>query len=277
MATINRRIESAADVAALATEPEGETIDYKGTANDKEWWELAKDVAAFANHLGGVVLLGAYERADGLPELRGLPPAEVAALSLAYELVARDRCRPSPVVTCSRIPWDGGNEMLAVNVQAYLGLVGAQFYASRKDGRDPTAPLVVSAANAWQFPMRVGKHNPPLPLEQATMHMSTHARRIVILLSTIADPRRVKLVWQRYENQSHVSPPFACVLQNFSVEDNVARFAVDGYVDPVSIPLDDIEAAWADRDCWAIRVSGFFESASASNFQVYVSRPREGA
>ena len=276
MTTINRRITTPEEVTALATEPEGETVDYKGTAKPKEWWELAKDVAAFANHLGGVVLLGAFERPDGVPSLQGLPPDEVKALASAYEEVARDRCRPSPLVTCSRIPWKNGSEMLAVNVQAQLALVGAQFYASRKDTKNPDGPLVVSAANAWQFPMRVGKDNVPLPLEQAIMHMSAHARRVVILLTSIADPKKVKLVWQRFETKAHVYPPFACTLQDFSVECNVARFAVDGYLHPVSIPLDDIEAAWTDRDGWAVRVSGFFENSSQTGIQTYVSRPRGG-
>lgn len=123
---------------------EGPTIDYKGDADPAEWWELAKDIAAFANHLGGVIVVGAYEP-DGLPSIQGLPPEKMRALANAYENVAKERCRPSPLVTCEKIPWSDGREVLAVNVQPHAsGLVGARFYALNAKGEK-------IAANAWQF------------------------------------------------------------------------------------------------------------------------------
>lgn len=79
MTAINRHISTRGQIAALAREPEGPTIDYKGDADPAEWWELAKDIAAFANHLGGVIVVGAYEP-DGLPSIQGLPPEKVRAL-----------------------------------------------------------------------------------------------------------------------------------------------------------------------------------------------------
>lgn len=261
MTTINRRINTPAEVAALSGEPEGETIDYKGTIDPKQWWELAKDIAAFANHLGGVVLHGAFERNGGTPALRGLPPDEVTELANAYEKVARDRCRPTPLIACTRIPWNDGSEILSVNVQAYAGLVGAQFYASRKDAKDPDGPLMVSAANAWQFPIRVGKDNVALPLEQAIMHMSTHARRTAILLASIPDPNQVKISLRR-RDEMHI--PWDAALKDVSIERNLANLTLKGSMySSHAIPLEDIEAVWSGEDgFWYIRISGFFEAWS---------------
>jgi hypothetical protein len=263
--SINRRVATADDVRALASEPESETLDYKEVADEDEWWELAKDIAAFANHLGGVLLVGAKEQPDGLPKLHGLPPAKVAKLKHAYEMAARDKCRPAALVTCEVIPWDGGRKMLAVNVSAYTGgLVGAQFYALSK-AKKP------EPANAWQFPMRVAKHNPPLPLEQAIMHMSILARRVAILLASIPDRSKVAIAWHRPDQPRHPWPAFKATLTGVSVERNVASFTLDG--EAIIVPLDDIDAVWeGDGGRWSVRVSGFFDSSNGK--QTYQSRPR---
>ena len=105
MTVVNRVIASRSDVEALANEVEGEDLDYKGKQSPVEWWELAKDIAAFANHLGGVLLLGAYERSDGRPNFGGLAPDEVTKLIVAYHDAALKRCQPPVVISCVRIPW----------------------------------------------------------------------------------------------------------------------------------------------------------------------------
>ncbi len=288
MTTINRQITTRAELEALATEPEGETVDYKGEVDGAEWWELAKDVAAFANHLGGVIVVGARERPDGRPFLQGLDATEARALAEAYENVAKDRCRPSPLVVCVRIPWDKGLEILAVNVAANAtGIVGAQFYTL---GKNPLAmlagakrPTQLGAGNAWQFPVRTGKHNPPLPLDQAIMHMSTHARRISILLAGIADWKKVKIIWQHPadEKRDH-RVPAESELRDLSIERNVARFQLtDGSRTTATIALDDIDTAWSEEDgSWAVRVSGYFDEVSndKGTFDgVYIARPRSRA
>ncbi|MBK6692433.1 MAG: hypothetical protein IPG50_09540 [Myxococcales bacterium] len=108
-------------------------------------------MAAFANHLGGVILLGADEDAQGSPMLLGLPPEIVTVLSETFYDAALKRCRPSTLISCARIPWDCAREMLAVNVQAYAGgIVGAQFGTQNKNGK-------WDGANAWRFLRRVGK------------------------------------------------------------------------------------------------------------------------
>src|SRR5262249_28595830 len=97
------------------------TLDYKGKVDVSVLMELAKDAAAFANHVGGVIVVGAFEQPDGFPSLRGLPSDELDRVREAYEKAARDWCCPSPLVTCVRLALANGAEFLAVNVEAYAG------------------------------------------------------------------------------------------------------------------------------------------------------------
>jgi len=46
-------------------------VDFKATVDPTKWWELAKDMAAFANALGGVILVGVKEGPP--PVYEGLP------------------------------------------------------------------------------------------------------------------------------------------------------------------------------------------------------------
>lgn len=243
---VNRRIETAAHVEALVNEPEGETLDYKSDVDNVSPSELAKDLAAFANHLGGVLLVGAFEeKSTGLPNLRGVEPKKATAATLAYENAAKDHCRPSPVVTFEHIPWSDGRVILAVNVQASLAFVCAR----------------AQSPNSWQFTVRTGRHNPPLSPDQATMHLSTHSRRVALLLASIADPTRVQLV---YRHPARPRAPWPVVLRTWSLERNVAAFTMirESIVRGLeqTVPLDDIETAWSDDDGkWSVRLTGYFD------------------
>ena len=63
--------------------------------------------------------------------------------------------------------------------------------ALARDQKAPTGDLRASEAYAWQFPKRVAKHNVALALDEATMHLSAHARRIAILLANIGGGNRL--------------------------------------------------------------------------------------
>ena len=260
MTTINRRITTRAEVEAVRNEREGPTLDYKGDVDPAEWWELAKDVAAFANHLGGVLLVGAFEdKATRTPNIAGLDPARVADIKRAYENIARDRCRPSPVAVPHVIPWDNGKELLAVNVEAYAAaLVGAQFYEPDKNGKP-------QGANAWQFPVRVDDDNVPLTPETMAMYMNAHVRRVLVLLHTIPekDYDRVYITHTRKGFDSAHNTlvgnyvPEHVRLRDFSIETNAVHFWMKGTLH-VAVPLDDVEAVWHDDQLsrWFIAVSG---------------------
>ncbi|MFF7206237.1 ATP-binding protein [Streptomyces sp. NPDC008141] len=88
-----------ADIAALAGNPdaaEAEDLDYKQahcTSEAKSREELAKDVAAFANHVGGVIIIG-------MAEHRGVP-SKVFDVDLD-DARLRELQPPCAGTTCSR-------------------------------------------------------------------------------------------------------------------------------------------------------------------------------
>ncbi len=263
MTVINRVIASHADVEAVAREAEGEDLDYKETQDPAKWWELAKDIAAFANHLGGVILLGAVEEPDGLPDLKGLPPGVVTTLQNAYYDAALKRCQPPALIACVRIPWDDGKEMLAVNVQARAdGIIGAQFWTPNKGGK-------LEATNAWQFPLRVVRDNQPMPLEQAMLHMSSRTRRAAILLEGIPEAERAAVQFLYIVPSEGRPYRLEAKIGRVEVAKNMLPFSVANsgitVVHSQFMPLDDVDTVWEAGGRWTIRVTGFFEMAPQTN------------
>lgn len=85
-------------------------------------FELAKDVSAFANANGGVILVGAAEDRKRGTISRYLPLDEKGAKEIrdAYSTAVRDHCSPAPVINPVVLPKDGGH-VVAVNVWPFPG------------------------------------------------------------------------------------------------------------------------------------------------------------
>ena len=111
------------DLPAVGASRESGTFDFKAEQDPANQRELAKDVAAFANGLGGVVLVGAVEdkKRGTLSAYKPMARLEDAeALRKAYELAVTQRCVPKPVVDVVRIetvrPDHPAGHVVAVNV-----------------------------------------------------------------------------------------------------------------------------------------------------------------
>ena len=106
---------------------EGEQFDFKKTASPKDRAEQAKDMAAFANVFGGVILIGADLRA-GVVTHPGISHAHAHQLADAYEQAAKDLCVPVPRVAAISIPLPSAPAtltILAINIDPSVHLVGA--------------------------------------------------------------------------------------------------------------------------------------------------------
>ncbi|MBK6940906.1 MAG: ATP-binding protein [Planctomycetes bacterium] len=80
---------------------ENETLDFKCAFSDREdrAFEMAKDVAAFANSVGGTILVGACEDRD-TRTLRIYKPLDAQMAAHAereYEAAIRALCKPVPL------------------------------------------------------------------------------------------------------------------------------------------------------------------------------------
>jgi Putative DNA-binding domain len=247
------------DLQALERSTEGRALDFKTAADPDEWWELAKDIAAFANYVGGTILVGAVEQPSGSAVLRGIDPQEVADLAAGYEMAARDKCKPRPLATTDPIALpDVDRVVLAVNVEPFsLGPVGAMFVGRNQMGQ-PTP------SDGWRFPMRVGKHNIPLQPDQIAMFMEPKIRRTVTLLEEIPHGADVRLFWGAYTDQLLRTKMAETTLAMVSVDvqRNVVAFGAKGTkVATIHVPLDDVDTVWTEvHGAKSVRVAGTYDA-----------------
>lgn len=101
-------ITTAADLPQTGTRCEGFTLDFKSkhTTKSTAVWECAKDLAAFANHLGGTILVGIPEVNGIVGPRQPLAPADAAIVGKDYGN-AQDLCHPPPTVTPENIQVPG--------------------------------------------------------------------------------------------------------------------------------------------------------------------------
>jgi hypothetical protein len=253
-----KRVHSLENLRAVVQAPESWELDFKTTVDPDAWWELSKDIAAFANHLGGVILVGVSEQ-EHRAQAFGIPATDVPRIAIAYENAARDKCLPRPLVTVARIqlPDVADRSVVAINVEAVPDqIVGAMFYAVNKQQARTTS-------EAWRFPVRVGKDNVLISPDRLPMFIDTKSRRTVIRLSSIPAGTTPSLVWRRPTNQTSENP----------VVEEVIVIAVDHPANVLrlrrvstpeqqafAIPLDDVDAVWeATENNWRIRVTGWLD------------------
>jgi hypothetical protein len=142
-------------------------------------FERAKDVAAFANHLGGTLLIGAQELNGQLQAYVGMPPTDAGAVRNDYSKAVADRCMPRPTIDFEEYddPGDPAKRIVAINVEPSLNLVGVKISGDKdKEGY---------GGIAYVFPVRSGIDARYLESGQLAMFMTPHVRRVAVLLSKI--------------------------------------------------------------------------------------------
>ncbi|HEY5076434.1 MAG TPA: ATP-binding protein [Acidimicrobiia bacterium] len=152
-------------------------LDLKSTASPKPGFHHAKDVAAFANHLGGTLLIGAQETDGRVREYAPLSESVVSAIKDAFSQAVRDRFSPRPLIDFARLPMLDGL-VLAVSVWPYAGQIVGVAVKCKKDHDG-------FGEEAHAFPVRVGVDSGYLLPEQLPMFITPDIRRNAILLNAI--------------------------------------------------------------------------------------------
>lgn len=250
------------DLPAALVSNETLQLDFKRTARETISYESAKDVAAFANNLGGTILVGAAEDRSNrrLGKYEPLDERTAAEIATVYESAVRDLCYPNPVVDVRRIeaPVTAGSPgfVVAVNVWPF-----------------PAQPVGVAAGSAtsrgshsrFSFPWRSGEGTIFLTPDQLPM-FTADVRRLVVLLSSIpvekrasltllyfatdtglpAEPMRVELVWD---------------LESVAIR-NTVQFKITKSEEHFTIPVDAIDHVWEEAvfHTWVVSTSGFFQA-----------------
>ncbi len=241
------------------------TVDFKSTVSEATPFHLAKDVAAFANHLGGTIYVGVAEGVGGTPE--AYVPLDAAAMGAAQDKYSKalQRCSPAPVIDFERIATDGGH-ILAVNVWPFIGqIVGVEVKSHKPDEGWGGA--------AHAFPIRAGADTIFIKPEQLPMFIEPQVRRTVILLNGIPVAPRggMFLLWRNPRNgfnEAGIETPLARV--DVDVQRNVMQARISDGLWWAHVPLDDVESVWDSHDDrWVIRVRGMLQLDARR----YISNP----
>jgi Putative DNA-binding domain len=161
-------------------------LDFKAKGETKSAFHLAKDVAAFANHLGGTLLIGAREEGGRVARYLPLTAQEAKGVQDAVSAAVGNRLSPKPIVDFAQLPVDAG-VVLAVNVSPYIGqAIGVRVIADKaKEG---------FGDDAYVFPVRTLTDTIYLLPGQLSMFMLPAIRRTVILLHSIPRGAAVHVV-----------------------------------------------------------------------------------
>lgn len=175
----------AIELPVVGSRVEGSTLDIKGDYSQPDplaqKLEMAKDVAAFANSIGGRIIVGAYEASDGtLAKYVPLDVARVRLIADAFDLAVKERLSPPPVFDVQTVSalGDSAPGIVVVTVQAYPGQpVGVRVPIPKA--------LHGNGEDAFRFPVRVGTRTVYFEPHQLGLIMDAHYRRIAQLLGQI--------------------------------------------------------------------------------------------
>lgn len=216
-----------------------------------EYIELAKDVAAFANSTGGVILVGACENQTTGTLASYFPVLESVAKEIcdAFSKAVRERCSPAPLIDPKPIAKDSGF-VVVVNVWPFP----AQAVGVRSKESD-----------AYFFPLRVGLHTIFIKPEQLPMLMLPDVRRAEILLSAIPASERQKIIFiyrRRNQKTDHIEADMSradLIDINRSTNSVLLKFYTkNGDCMDTSIPLDAVKTTWKTDNGWHISIDGTF-------------------
>jgi hypothetical protein len=247
------RTENLPPAGALnARAREKQDLDFNTFADSGKMWEHAKDVAAFANSLGGVLLIGADNTTD--PTVLGYPglasTQTVADVATIYEK-AGVMCSPAQNVDVVPIKGPGNVDLVAVNVDPCVDQVVAS------PGGHPKTGIL---GHLWRFPVRRGSLTDDINPEDLAMFMNRQARRAYLMVARIPPDKRsrVDFYFPRIVNAptgTTETRDLELCLHDMPRERNF--IVLEHETTQCRIPLSDILDVWEkDDNVWAIKVSG---------------------
>jgi hypothetical protein len=241
-----RVIQHEGDLPAEGAGAERLSFDLKQTYGDPpDREEMAKDMAAFANASGGVVLVGVVEDQRHGVVGRYFPLDRAAAQEVKRTLseAVRDFCSPIPLVDVA-VVFRGSGFVVAANVSPFP----AQAVGVRSQ----------QTANSYCFPLRTATDTAFIRPEQLAMLMLPEVRRVVIHLSAIKVPDKIVIVFKS-PNVSP-SPPvrWEFEFEELRMLDNVVALLSDPPSrERLLVPLDQIRTVWRELvNRWCIVVAG---------------------
>lgn len=216
---------------------ESPTFDIKATYETTKHFEAAKDVAAFANSLGGTLLVGAAENDGGLSKYLPIDATRANEIATFFERAIRDRCRPLPTIEAKQIPYES-EFVVVVNIWPTLAApVGVKIRGDKGDGfGDP----------AWVFPFRTATQTAFITPENLPMYMNAKDRKTALLLGRIQQSDSIAYRYQ-FEQRS---PHFEGKFDSYDVEANTVTIRRGAFED--TLPIDRILTVYYSNNRWNI-------------------------
>jgi hypothetical protein len=250
---------------------EKQDLDFKSVADPSTPWEHSKDIAAFANSLGGTILVGASNAdAVAIHGLRGQTAREVMDI---YENAAL-QCSPTIPVDPVPITLASGIVVVAINVAPHPdSLIAAPAAVKSKAGKDGK-PRQERVENSWRFPIRRASQTHYLKPEELPLYMNPQARRAFVRLEAIPfhregfSQRQIRAYFKAPSNYPGVTVQgeLDVQLNELSLEKNAIALRYIGTLNAngqrvgsntVRVPIMDVEDVWeSDDETWAVRLRG---------------------
>jgi hypothetical protein len=265
------------------------------TKNDQtKAFEIAKDVCAFANHLGGTIIVGAQEgkgdqrgRIAALVPLTDPSPGElVTAIDRAVKLY----CLPVPLVNAQEITLDDtqatrilrraspATSIVAINVQPALNTPIGCLTCCDQCTECKASGVTCSCKgkqidHAYRFPIRTIESARYLRPDELAKTMNVTERRALLELQAIEGELTIT-VWFNRGGDSKTAPRL-CQIEKLDPEllicvlgDRATGGGGSHDVKSVEIPLTFVRATWRTSAGWNVSIDGMaFE---------YVVNKREG-
>ncbi len=204
---------------------ETDVFDMKAQYDTTLVSEIAKDLAGFANHLGGTILIGAYEDKAVICKYGGVTDKQRAKINTNVAHAARNHCHPPVAYSIELLTHSNSNvEVLAINIEPTL-----------------STPIAISDKNKphfYAFPLRRGSHTTWIAVENLAMHMEPKIRRMYLLLSRISKNASVNLS-VKYINAQLAAPADRVRMYTVSLQDNSLTILVGNQ--ERTFPLDRVE------------------------------------
>ena len=252
-----RAVRAAADLPRVGTAYEREHLDFKVRVHGGRTYDLAKDVAAFANNTGGVILVGAEEANERLVRYLPLTAVNADVARKAFDDAVRDRCVPPPPVELEVIP-HGAEFVLAVNVRPLPDqVVGVKAPVEKVPG-DKVGDV------AFVFPLRVQTGTVFLQPPQLGTVMIPALRRAAISLDLIPAAERTAVhLWYRVGPTGDAYATPRVTLTHIDVAAGTATFVFADkatFPHPVVLGLETIDGVQPVQNgnvrSWRVRLFG---------------------
>lgn len=253
-------ITNTSHLPQVGSNAENLALDIKQTVETRDYFELAKDVAAFANASGGVILVGSAEDRTRGSIGRYMPMEQDEAKQVrdAFTQATRDRCSPKPLLNPVIIECED-KYVVAINVWPFPGqAVGVQLQ------REPLA---------FAFPFRTGVETIWLNAEQLPMLMVPELRRISILLDAIPTGASIGI----YTPRGYITE-YSLVELRALENVIVLKAGREEKRAKIHLPIDVIRSVWKEpSEEWRMVIEGvmFWREDGAVVYKPRQDQPRQ--